>query len=139
VSGSPDAVTDQMLPLLAGIGMKRARLLLVDEYCDIDAQGNFGTNSGGTFTPGDCFPLAWQIDWLIKANLSPHMAVASHMPTSFVQYGPAESWGEPAAGSEQSEQPENHRSLQRLRQSARALHRDQGVRCRHANGDLRGQ
>lgn len=94
VSGGPDTLADQMLPMLSGIGVKRARLLLVDEYCDIDVQGHFGTNSGGTFTAGDCFPLAWQIEWLIKANLSPHMAVASHMPTSFVQYGPAETWGD---------------------------------------------
>jgi hypothetical protein len=93
VSSYPDPLADQMLPQMADIGVKRARLLLVDEYCDIDAQGNFGTNSGGTFTAGDCFPLAWQLDWLIKANLSPHMAVASQMPTSFVQYGPAETWG----------------------------------------------
>lgn len=94
VSSYPDPLADQMLPLMAGVGVKRARLLLVDEYCDIDAQGTFGGNSSGSFVAGDCFPLAWQLDWLIKANLSPHMAVASHMPTSFVQYGPAETWGD---------------------------------------------
>lgn len=94
VSSYPDALADQMLPLMAGLGVKRARLLLVDEYCDIDAQGTFGGNSSGSFVAGDCFPLAWQLDWLIKANLSPHMAVASHMPTSFVEYGPAETWGD---------------------------------------------
>ena len=38
VSGGPDALADQMLPQMAEIGVKRARLLLVDEYCDIDAQ-----------------------------------------------------------------------------------------------------
>ncbi|QOZ68590.1 hypothetical protein [Bradyrhizobium arachidis] len=97
VSGYPDTLTDQMLPLLAGIGTKRARLLLTDEYCDIDAQGNFGGNDAATpptFSAGDCFPLAWQLDWLLKANLSPHMAVASHMPISFIQYGEPETWGD---------------------------------------------
>src|SRR5262249_53372659 len=35
-----------------------------------------------------------QLDWLLKAGLSPHMAVASHMPASFVKYGEAEAWGD---------------------------------------------
>lgn len=93
VSGYPDPVADRVLPLLADIGTKRARLLLVDEYCDIDAQGNFGGSSSGAFVAGDCFPLAWQIDWLLKANLSPHMAVASHMPKSFIRFGEPGTWG----------------------------------------------
>lgn len=95
VSGGADAA-DPMLPPLAGIGTKRARLLLTDEYCGIDAQGNFGNHdpATGAFTAGDCFPLAWQIDWLLKANLSPHMAVASHMPKSFVPFGEPETWGD---------------------------------------------
>lgn len=95
VSGYPDPVADRMLPLLADIGTKRARLLLTDEYCDIDSQGNFGGHDGvtGAFAVPDCFPLAWQLDWLLKANLSPHMAVASHMPINFIQFGEPETWG----------------------------------------------
>ncbi|MFX7845477.1 hypothetical protein ABTK14_24770, partial [Acinetobacter baumannii] len=68
---------------MANLGVKRARLLLVDEFCDIDAQGNFGGTSSGSFVVNECNPLDWQLDWLIKAGLSPHMAVASHMPGSF--------------------------------------------------------
>jgi hypothetical protein len=67
-------------------------LLLVDEYCDIDAQGNFGGTSSGSFVANECFPLDWQLDWLIKANLAPHMAIASHMPGSFVPFGEPETW-----------------------------------------------
>ena len=92
VSGYPDPLADQMLPLMADLGVKRARLLLVDEYCDIDAQGNFGDTSSGSFVANKCNPLDWQLDWLIKANLSPHMAIASHMPGSFVAFGEPETW-----------------------------------------------
>lgn len=94
VSSYHDPLADQMLPLMADIGVKRARLLLTDEYCDIDSKGSFGGTSTGSFVANECFPLDWQLDWLIKANLSPHMAIASHMPASFVQYGPAETWGD---------------------------------------------
>lgn len=92
VSGYPDPLADQVLPLMANLGVKRARLLLVDEFCDIDAQGNFGGTSSGSFVVNECNPLDWQLDWLIKAGLSPHMAVASHMPGSFAQFGEAETW-----------------------------------------------
>lgn len=92
VSGYPDSHADQMLPLMANLGLKRARLLLVDEYCDIDAQGNFGGTSSGSFVANVCNPLDWQLDWLIKANLAPHMAVASHMPKSFADFGEVETW-----------------------------------------------
>ena len=95
VSSYPDPLADQMLPLMADLGVKRARLLLMDDDCDIDAQGNFGGKDfSGNFAPGHCLMLDWQIGWLTKANLSPHMAVASHMPKSFAEYGPAESWGD---------------------------------------------
>lgn len=94
VSGYHDPLADQMLPLMADIGVKRARLLLVDEYCDIDANGSFGGTSSGSFVANECFPLDWQLDWLIRANLSPHMAIASHMPGSFVKFGEAETWGD---------------------------------------------
>lgn len=95
VSGGADAA-DPMLPLLAGIGTKRARLLMVDEYCDIDAQGTFGGHNliTGNFDTPDCAQVAWQIDWLLKANLSPHMAVASHMPINFIPFGEPETWGD---------------------------------------------
>lgn len=95
VSGGADAA-DPMLPLLAGIGTKRARLLLIDEYCDIDAQGTFGGHNliTGNFDTPDCAQMMWQIDWLLKANLSPHMAVASHMPTNFIPFGEPETWGD---------------------------------------------
>lgn len=92
VSSYPDPLADQMLPLMADLGVKRARLLLVDEYCDIDAQGHFGGTSSGSFVANECNPLDWQLEWLIKANLSPHMAVASHMPGSFVTFGEPETW-----------------------------------------------
>jgi hypothetical protein len=105
VSSYADPLADQMLPLMAGIGVKRARLLLVDEYCDIDALGNFGSNSSGSFVANECFPLDWQLDWLIKANLSPHMAVASHMPASFVKFGEAETWGDRRIDPENSNSP----------------------------------
>lgn len=105
VSSYPDPLADQMLPLMAGIGVKRARLLLTDEYCDIDAQGNFGGTSASGFVANECFPLDWQLDWLIKANLSPHMAIASHMPGSFVKFGAAETWGERRIDPDNSNSP----------------------------------
>ena len=84
---------DQFNRIITDTGMKRTRLLLSDIYCDLDQAGNaFGTLKDGVFTPGDCYPLAWHLEWALTRGLSPHIAVASFMPQSMVQYGPGESW-----------------------------------------------
>lgn len=78
--------------IIADLKMKRVRLLQNDIYCDVDGSGNFGYTSNGTFTPGNCYPLAWELQWALGNHLSPHVPVASYMPPSFTGYGPAETW-----------------------------------------------
>jgi len=84
---------DQFNQIIAETGMKRARLLQSDIYCDLDQAGNaFGSWKDGVFAPGECYPLAWHLEWALTRGLSPHVAVASSMPKSMVEYGPGESW-----------------------------------------------
>jgi hypothetical protein len=83
--------------MIADLNMKRARLLQSDVYCDAASNDEFGYTFNGTFTPGDCYPLLWQLQWAFSNNLSPHVAVASFMPPSFVDPGSsfggsAETW-----------------------------------------------
>ncbi len=84
---------DQFDKVIADTGMKRARLLQSDVYCDLDQTGNvFGYADSQGFHAGDCYPLAWHIEWALSRGLSPHVAIASYMPKSMVQYGPGETW-----------------------------------------------
>lgn len=84
---------DQFDKVIADTGMKRARLLQSDVYCDLDQTGNvFGYTDGEGFHAGDCYPLRWHLDWAVGRGLSPHVAVASYMPPSMVQYGAGETW-----------------------------------------------
>jgi hypothetical protein len=85
----------QFTQIIAELKMKRMRILQSDIYCDVDAYGNFGTNQNGVFVAGDCYPLAWHLQWALDNGLSPHVAVAAAMPPSFVQFGPAETWSGP--------------------------------------------
>lgn len=83
--------------LMTDLAMKRTRLLQSDVFCDLDGNGNFGTNSNGIVTGPDCVPLLWQIQWALYNHLSPHVAVASYMPASFtarngVAITSAENW-----------------------------------------------
>ena len=85
----------QFTQIIAELKMKRMRLLQSDIYCDVDAYGNFGGDQNGAFVPGDCYPLAWHLQWALGNGLSPHVAVAAAMPPSFVQFGTAETWDGP--------------------------------------------
>jgi hypothetical protein len=93
-----DGTIVPMQPIISDLKMKRMRILQGDVYCDLDGNGNFGTvpfDQNGTFgpvVPGECDFLATQIKWALDNGLSPHVAVASTLPVSFAQYGPAETW-----------------------------------------------
>lgn len=83
--------------MIADLKMKRARLLQADAYCDAASDDEFGYTPNGNFIAGDCYPLLWQLQWAFSNNLSPHVAVASFMPPSFVDPGSsfggsAETW-----------------------------------------------
>lgn len=82
------------------IGMRRLRILLSDVYCDLDAEKNFGWvsrdgNGIGPFVIDKCEPLDGQIRSAIAYGLTPHVALASSVPESFAQLGPAETWDPP--------------------------------------------
>jgi hypothetical protein len=83
--------------MVADLKMKQVRLLHDDVYCDVDGNGNFGTNynDGNGVTPGDCHPLDWQLQWAFSKHLSPHVGLASYMPPSFTSFGASATW--PAA------------------------------------------
>ena len=97
-----DNADEPLKPIITDLKMKRARLLLNDVYCDIDSQGNFGSqfapNGQIGFVAGECNPLGWKINWALNNGLSPHVAVAATMPISFAhsdasaQETPAEKW-----------------------------------------------
>ncbi|WP_454648522.1 hypothetical protein [Bradyrhizobium liaoningense] len=85
---------EQFNQIIADTGLKRARLLQSDVYCDLDESGTvFGyIDSSSVFHAGDCYPLRWHLDWALSHGLTPHVAVASFMPASMVTYGEGESW-----------------------------------------------
>ncbi|MBV8918205.1 hypothetical protein [Bradyrhizobium sp.] len=93
-----DGTIDPMSQIIADLRLKRMRILAADVYCDLDASGSFGnvpidaSGHPGAVVPGDCDLLAEQINWALSNRLAPHVALASSMPLSFVQYGPAETW-----------------------------------------------
>ena len=70
-----DGLIEPMRQIMADLKMKRMRLLLSDVYCDVDANGSFGAVSIdangnlGAFVPGECYPLAWQIQWALDNGL----------------------------------------------------------------------
>ena len=82
------------------IKMKRLRLLQSDAFCDLDAANMFGSvpfekHANGNYGPvvaGECYPLRWHIDWATDNGLTLHVALASTLPVSFAQQGPAETW-----------------------------------------------
>ena len=82
------------------IKMKRLRLLQSDAFCDLDATNMFGSvpfekDANGNYGPvvaGECYPLRWHIDWATDNGLTLHVALASTLPVSFAQQGPAETW-----------------------------------------------
>jgi len=101
-------------PVIADLKMKRLRLLQSDNTCDLDANGTFGSitvtgfdpvwttllgyDSYYLFSPSDgsgvCNLIDWSLPWVLQNGLSPHFALASFLPPSFAQYGPAETWGQ---------------------------------------------
>ena len=84
---------EQFNQVIADTGMKRARLLQSDVYCDLDSTETvFGYIQDNVFHPGDCYPLRWHLDWALDHGLTPHVAVASFMPASMVPYGEGEDW-----------------------------------------------
>src|SRR5262245_2233399 len=72
------------------------------------------------------------------AGLSPHMAVASHMPASFVKYGEAEAWGDRRLDPKDSTSP---KIIDHYNAYAKALVRyiADTMFAGGADGDLRGQ
>lgn len=72
--------------VMLDLKMKRMRSLLDDVYCDINQQtGEFGNaNFDGSFTAGDCDQLGWRLQDMLDRGVSPHVALASFMPASFV-------------------------------------------------------
>lgn len=89
---------DQFDQVIADTGLNRARLLQSDIYCDLDPTGTvFGYMQDGVFHAGDCYPLAWHLQWALERHLTPHVAVASYMPPSLAAAGVSgESWGSAA-------------------------------------------
>lgn len=85
-----DGTIAPMDQMISDLKMKRMRILQGDGYCDLDGDGNFVT-----IQPGEFDLLSQQIDWALQHGLSPHVAVASTLPRSFVPYGPAETWPQP--------------------------------------------
>ncbi len=82
-----DGAMGSMGQIISDLKMKRMRILLADVYCDLDKDGEFVTAH-----PGEFDVLSEEIDWALHSGLSPHMAVASSLPRSFIAYGPAERW-----------------------------------------------
>lgn len=84
--------------VIADTGLNRTRLLQSDIYCDLDPTGTvFGYTQDGVFHAGDCYPLAWHLQWALEHRLTPHVAVASYMPPSLAAAGVSgESWGSAA-------------------------------------------
>lgn len=89
---------NQFDQVIADTGLNRVRLLQSDIYCDLDPTGSvFGYTQDGVFHPGDCYPLAWHLQWALDRRLTPHVAVASYMPPSFAATGVSgELWGSAA-------------------------------------------
>ncbi|WP_441235483.1 hypothetical protein [Bradyrhizobium sp. 930_D9_N1_4] len=85
---------EQFNQVIADTGLKRARLLQSDVYCDLDVTGKvFGyIDADHVFHAGDCYPMRWHLDWALDHGLTPHVAVASFMPASMVTFGPGETW-----------------------------------------------
>jgi hypothetical protein len=90
-------------PIMVDLKIKRLRFLQSDNLCDLDASGDLGsvsitgTNPNGGYTfgpvmPGGCNLLDRSFPWALNNGLSPHVAVASFMPASFVSSGAAETW-----------------------------------------------
>ena len=116
--------------IMIDLKMKRVRLLQSDNLCDLDASGDLGSvtitgadaNGAYTFSPvaqgygGGCDLLNWSLPWALDNNLSPHVAVGSFMPPSFISSGPASTW--PTT---------NSQSLQDVCGEAGAGHPHQGV------------
>jgi hypothetical protein len=82
-----DGTIAPMGQIISDLKMKRMRILLGDVFCDLDKDGEFVTAH-----PGEFDLLSEEIDWAVHYHLSPHMAVASSLPRSFIPYGPAEKW-----------------------------------------------
>lgn len=89
---------NQFDQVIADTGLNRTRLLQSDIYCDLDQTGTvFGYTQDGVFHAGDCYPLAWHLQWALEHRLTPHVAVASYMPPSLAAANVSgESWGNAA-------------------------------------------
>lgn len=90
-----EPASNQFDQIIADTGQKQTRLLLSDIYCDLDPTGDvFGYTLDGVFHAGECYPLAWHLQWALDHGLTPHVAVASFMPPSLAAMGIAgETWG----------------------------------------------
>jgi len=84
-----DGTIAPMGEMISDLRMKRMRILLADVYCDLDGSGDFVTTH-----PGEFDLLSQEIDWAVHYGLSPHVALASTLPRSFIPYGPAERWSQ---------------------------------------------